>query len=198
MIQNDNLQSSGKFYGSFLDDQFQSTDNKNKIFSDNIETILPIDETPYHYLCPNCKKFPFIEFKDKKNIIKTCSCINNQKISITNFLDNIESNIIKESFLSSSTDVIKNNNNNLEEINAINKKNIFDFYYEVDYIKKNKDILKSKKGFMCIKHNKKFKYFCKSCLRNLCDECKENKKNKTYVTLIILLYLKNMIYIIKR
>ena len=183
MIQNDNLQSSGIFYGTFLDDQSQSTDNKNPIFSDNIETILPIDETPYHYLCTKCKKFPFIEFKDKKNIIKTCSCINNQKISITTFLDNIESNKIEESFLSSSTDVIKNNNN-LEEINAINQKNIFDFNdrriptIEADYITKNKDILNPKNGFMCIKHNKKFKYFCKSCLRNLCDECKEYEENK--------------------
>ena len=156
MAQNDNLQNSGNFYGSFLD--HQSIDNKNQILMENIDTILPINQNSCHYLCPKCKKFPFIEFKDRKNIKKTCSCMNNQKIKITDFLDNIESIIIKDNFLSSATDVIKNNNYN--------------------YPKINKDILSEKDeingGFICIEHNKKYKYFCKSCLRNLCNICKRH------------------------
>ena len=156
MAQNDNLQNSGNFYGSFLD--HQPIDNKNQILIENIETILPTCQNSYHYLCTKCQKFPFIEFKDRKNIIKTSSCMNNQKIKITDFLDNIESNIIKENFLSSTTNDIKNNDYN--------------------YPKTNKDILSKKDeindGFMCIEHYEKYEYFCKSCLRNLCHECKEH------------------------
>ena len=159
MIQNDNLQNSGNFYGSFLD--HQPIENKNQILIDNIKIILPKYKNSYHYLCPKCQKFPFIEFKDRKNIIKTCSCMNNQKIKITDFLDNIESNIIKENFLSSTTYDIKNNDYN--------------------YPKTNKDILSKKDeindGFMCIKHYEKYKYFCKSCLRNLCNECNKFKEH---------------------
>ena len=154
MTQNDNLKNSGNFYGSFLDDQL--TDNR-QISIENIETILPTYQNFYHYLCPKCQKFPLIEFKERKNIKKTCLCINNQKIKITDFLNNIESKI-KENFLSSTTDDIKNNNYN--------------------YLKSNKDILSEKdeinNGFMCIKHNKKYEYFCKSCLRNLCNKCKKH------------------------
>ena len=78
MAQNDNLQNLGKFYRSFLD--YQPIDNKNKILIENRETILPIYQNSNHYLCPKCQKFPFIEFKDRTNIIKTCSFMNNQKI----------------------------------------------------------------------------------------------------------------------
>ena len=158
MIQNDNLQNSGNFYGSFLAHQIE---NKNPISLENIETILPTYQNTYHYLCPKCQKFPFIEFKDRKNIIITCSCMKNQKIKITHFLDSIEINIIKEYFLSSTIDDIKNNNYN--------------------YPKTNKDILSKKDeindGFMCIKHNKKYEFFCSSCLRNLCNKCFEFKKH---------------------
>ena len=69
MAQNDNLQNSGNFYGSFLD--HQPIDNKNQILIENIETILPIYQNSCHYFCTKCKKFPFIEFKDIKNIKKT-------------------------------------------------------------------------------------------------------------------------------
>ena len=115
MTQNDNLQNSGNFYGSFLD--HQSIDNKNKILIENIERILPIYQNSNHYLCPKCQKFPLLEFKDRKNIKKACSCMNNQKIKITDFLDNIESNIIKENFLNSTIDDIKNNNYNYPKTN---------------------------------------------------------------------------------
>ena len=69
MTQNDNLKNSGNFYGSFLD--HQSIDNKNQISIESIETILPIYQNSCHYFCTKCKKFPFIEFKDIKNIKKT-------------------------------------------------------------------------------------------------------------------------------
>ena len=64
MTQNDNLQNSGNFNRSFLD--HQPIGNKNPISIENIETILPTYQNSYHYLCPKCQKFPFIEFKDKK------------------------------------------------------------------------------------------------------------------------------------
>ena len=131
MTQNNNSQNSGNFYESLIDEQ---PIRNNKILIGNIETILPTNQNSYHYLCPKCQKFPLIEFKERKNIKKTCLCINNQKITITDFLDNIESNIIKGNFLSSTANDIKNNNYN--------------------YRKTNKDLLSEKdelnNGFMCI------------------------------------------------
>ena len=62
----------------------QSEDNK--IFTTNIETINN-DYFYNHYFCIKCLKFPFIKFcKNRKHIRLTCSCFNNIKISIEEFL----------------------------------------------------------------------------------------------------------------
>ena len=104
-----NINSSNQFYGSFLE---KFADNKNEIFTTNIETIKK-DYNDNHYFCKKCYKFPFIKFcKDKKNIKLTCSCFNNKKISIEElfkinsiedsisiFLSEINLNINNESIL---------------------------------------------------------------------------------------------------
>ena len=119
MNTSDSLINSEEFYHSFLN-------NKNSLLNNDIDTILPRYQNHYHYLCPECQKFPLIEFKNKKNIRITCSCINNQKISISTFLDNIEKNILSQkNLLSSKTNIITDNNNNLNDINFIFPKNFF-------------------------------------------------------------------------
>ena len=95
---------SSNFYPSILNNISQSKDNKNEILKLDLE---PIFES-HHYLCPDCLKFPFIKFcKDRKNIRLTCSCINNKKILIKDFLHKINSFDYENSSLN-----IKNSNNN--------------------------------------------------------------------------------------
>ena len=66
----------------------------------NIKILNKVDES-IHYLCPKCFKFPFIKFyKDKKNIRITCSCFNNKKILIKDFLNKTNNYILIESNLS--------------------------------------------------------------------------------------------------
>ena len=66
------------FYPSIINNISQSKDKKNEILKFEC----------HHYLCPNCLKFPFIKFcKDRKNIRLTCSCVNNKKILIKEFLN---------------------------------------------------------------------------------------------------------------
>ena len=74
-----NINRSYQFYGSFLE---KINDNKNEIFTTNIESIKK-DFNDNHYFCTQCHKFPFIKFcKNKKDVRLTCSCFNNKKISI--------------------------------------------------------------------------------------------------------------------
>ena len=90
-----------KFYGSNSNIMSQSKDNINKISPSNLEPIL----NSYHYLCPNCLKFPFIKFyKDRKNIRWTCSCINNKKILIKDLFNRIINDSIGNSFISLNID----------------------------------------------------------------------------------------------
>ena len=103
--------------------------------------------------------------------------MNNQKIKITDFLDNIESIIIKENFLSSTINNIKKNNYNYPKIN----KNILSEKDEIN------------DAFMCIEHNKKYEYFVNLVLKIYVMNVKS-----IYVVLIILLNLKRLIYIIKK
>jgi len=59
--------------------------NNNNFFDANI--IMNYYFNYNHYFCINCNKFPFIKFcKDRKNIRFTCSCFNNKKILIEEFL----------------------------------------------------------------------------------------------------------------
>ena len=116
-----------KLYESYSSNISQSKDNINKIFNLDLEPIFEY----HHYLCPNCLKFPFIEFcKDRKNIRLTCSCINinNKKILIKEFLDKINNFDFESSFIS---------------LNIENKNNDKNFENEL----------------ICKEHNKKFKYF---------------------------------------
>ena len=58
-------------------------EKEEKEEKENIQSKISISENKgdYHYLCPNCYIFPFIEFDESRNIIKyTCSCYNNKEI----------------------------------------------------------------------------------------------------------------------
>ena len=69
--------------------------NKGNSIITTLKTTNSINE--YHYLCPKCKIFPFIEFcKDKKYIKCACSCINNEKLLIEEFIKKIQNNKTKE------------------------------------------------------------------------------------------------------
>ena len=112
MEYNNNIESSSQFYGSFL------ADNKNEIFTASIESIKK-EYNDNHYFCTKCHKFPFIKFcKDRKNIKLTCSCFNNKKISIEEFLKNSIENRMSL-FLSENN--LKINNENVLKCNEHNK-----------------------------------------------------------------------------
>ena len=140
------LTKSELFYGSNTNIHIdnESLDDINKKSLQNIDFILK-KEDEYHYLCPNCFKFPFIEFcKTKKYVKLTCSCYFSKIISIIDLFDEsknyITRNNLGSSGLLSSTIIMNNYENNNE-------------------------------GLKCKEHNRCFKYFCKTCLLNLCDEC---------------------------
>ena len=116
-----------KIYGSNSNFVSQSKNNINKISQLDLEPIFD----SYHYLCPNCLKFPFIKFyKDRKNIRWTCSCINNKKILIKDLFNKIINDSIGNSFIS------LNNDNKIDDINF-------------------------EKELKCKEHKKKFKYISK-------------------------------------
>ena len=131
-----------------------NNENENQSFSFNIESLF----TNHHYLCYKCKKFPFIEFcKDYKTIKYTCSCRTNEKKLIKDLLDD-ENNtyLIMEKNFSSIIKLLSSTNTTLDNIENYNTKII------------------NCEGFICPNHNSKFKYFCTTCLDNICEECYKN------------------------
>ena len=121
------------------------TSKENQVSFGKIEPILKSEEG-YHYLCPKCHIFPFIEFTKSKKYIKfTCLCYTDEKISIKDLFDK---NYITISGLSDS---------NILSSTTINMHDADDC-----------------EGLKCKGHNRKFKYFCKTCLLNICEKCKNN------------------------
>ena len=86
------------------------TNSKNESpFVTKIEPILKVEEK-YHYLCPNCHKFPFVEFtKSKKSVKFTCSCYNDKEITINELFDE-NNNYITINNISDSTTIKSVNN----------------------------------------------------------------------------------------
>ena len=120
-------------------DVFNASKN-NTPFNSDIESI-PISEKQYHYICTECKKFPFIEFcKDLKNIKYTCRCVNNKKILIKDLVDKIKENFELPVIFPSEREIPEVNNNDID-------------------------------GLLCKEHNKKYEYFCTTCLTNICKNC---------------------------
>ena len=83
----------------------------------NIEPILKPEEG-YHYLCPKCHIFPFIEFTKSKKYIKfTCLCYDNKEILIKDLFDKsnnyITINDLSNTNLLSSTIII----NDINDVN---------------------------------------------------------------------------------
>ena len=86
MESNNESLSSTKFYGSYKE---QLANNNIDIFCTSIESIMKNYNNNFIF-CKQCKKFPFIKLcKNKKNIIFTCSCINNKKISIEELFNKV-------------------------------------------------------------------------------------------------------------
>ena len=130
---------------SFFGSNFNQTNNStNDINMQSFSYINPIlkEEDKYHYLCPKCNKFPLIEFTQSTKYIKITCSCYNNK----KFL-------IKDLF---------DESNNYILINNLSSSNIL----SSNIIKDNRE------GFICKGHHKYFKYFCKTCLLNICDECK--------------------------
>ena len=129
------------FYPSSLTSQASTTDNNKVPFVADIDAIT-IPENKYHYLCPECNKFPLIDFcKDIKYIKYTCSCFNDKERVIKELIDeiNTNSNLLSNSFISTNENDEKKDN--------------------------------YKNGLSCSIHNKKFESFCKTCLKNICEQC---------------------------
>ena len=120
-----NINNSIQIYDSFLE---QSTDNRNEIFTANIESIKK-DYNYYHYFCTKCHKFPFINFcKDRKNIKWTCSCFNNKKMLIEELfkINSIEDSI---SLPLSKTNLNINNESMLISKNIIKNLKVFQNFF---------------------------------------------------------------------
>ena len=140
------------YHDSYFDKQIHNSKNdvNNKSFSKD-EPISKGVHYYYHYLCPNWKIFPFIEFTNsKKYIIFSCSCYNNKEILIKDLLD-VSNNYILTNDLS---------NKNLFSLKS-------DDYERPLMVKKG-----CYKELKCTKHNLNFEYFCKTCLLNICEKCK--------------------------
>ena len=101
------------------------------------------EEDGYHYICPKCHKFPFIEFiKSIKYVKFTCSCYNTKQILIKDLFDKTKNYIT---------------------INGLSNSGLSSPF--------SIDIDKNYEGFKCKEHNKKFKHFCLTCHLNICPEC---------------------------
>ena len=109
----------------------------------------------------------------------------NRKISISTYLDIIENNKLQDGFLNPTVNSILNNNNNLNDIDCINKTNTLEEDIKIlsqkqfyNYHNKNKDELskihKTNNYLMCTKHKLNFEYYCLICHENICKECKEH------------------------
>jgi hypothetical protein len=128
---------------------FYGTNNSNQINTTNdiigksFTDIEPIlkEEDLYICLCPKCQIIPFIEFKNIKNIFFTCLCQNHKKIGIKDLFEKKKKKYI-----------IKHNDS---ENSYFLSDNINDDYEELK----------------CKEHNLTFKYFCKTCLLNICEKC---------------------------
>ena len=143
--QNNEFCSTQLFKDLELNTQNSSTNNENKSLFSNIEPILKKEED-YHYLCRKCHIFPFIEFtKSKKNIKFTCLCYNNKEILIQDLFDKSKNYITINSLSDTSF---------LSSINVGCYDNC--------------------KGLKCIEHYSNFKYYCKTCLLNICQSCKKS------------------------
>ena len=131
------------FYPNSVLSQTSTTKNNQVPFNTDIDTITT-PENQYHYLCRECHKFPLIDFcKDIKYIKYTCSCVNNKKTTIKDFIDEIYENI----FTLSSGSLLSSSQNIYNKI-----ENIKGLFCEQSYRNKNEG-------------------FCKTCLLNLCQDC---------------------------
>ena len=129
---------------SFFGSNFNQTNNStNDINKQSFSNINPIlkEEDKYHYLCPKCYNFPLIEFFKSKKYIKFTCSCYNNKKIL-----------IKDLF---------DESNNYITINNLSCSSIL----SSNIIKDNEE------GLICKEHHKYFKYFCKTCLINMCDEC---------------------------
>ena len=101
--QNNDSHKSESFY-----ENLTNSINKSP-FNTKIEPILKAEEE-YHYLCPNCHKFPFVEFtKSKKRVKFTCSCYNDKEIAINELFEE-KNNYITIDNISDSTTIKSVNN----------------------------------------------------------------------------------------
>ena len=83
---------------------------KGNLINDSIEKIDNCDTD--HYYCTGCNKFPIIELcKDMENVVITCSCFNNKKITIKELYNLINININTTNFFSDSTPKSLNTDN---------------------------------------------------------------------------------------
>ena len=94
MKDNDESCCSKFFYGKIDSDYDFSLYNQiNNIepFELDIPPILESNYPNFHYLCPKCRFFPYIELNNQDEIYYTCACRNRVKIKIENlFLSNNE------------------------------------------------------------------------------------------------------------
>ena len=147
---------SQSFYTSINAQSNYSTDKVNQVSFENIEPMLKSEEG-YHYLCPKCHIFPFIEFTKSKKYIKfTCLCYTDEKIGIKDLFDKnyITTNSLSDENILSSTNVNYDDNDD-EDDDEDEDDDDEDDEDEDD----EGDDADDCEGLKCKEHDSKFKYF---------------------------------------
>ena len=136
-------------------------ENKNQQ-SDELPFISELSEIEkdkkitYHYICPKCQTFPYIDIIDKNTIKKRCQCFEKEKEKDEEKETKKDQKIDKEKVEEKESSKIMKIKDLINEIKNENNKN-------------DKKIM----GLLCDKHKLEFRYYCSSCRKNICKDCCE-------------------------
>ena len=125
MKDKDDICCSKEFYGKIDSDYdfslYELSINNQIPFESDIPPILESSYINAHYLCPKCRFFPYIRFKNENQIYYTCGCNKEQKtINIEKLFDFNESNEYRISV---------NNNKEIHGLKCIHKNRNHKFRY---------------------------------------------------------------------
>ena len=121
---NDDEQNYDNFYSNSFLSQTSTTNSNKDPFNTEINTIT-ITENKYHYLCPECYKFPLIDFYKYKY---TCSCVNKDKQkTIKHLIDGISRYYLNNSFISTDENHEKNNDY-INGLSCLEHNKIFEYF----------------------------------------------------------------------
>lgn len=151
-----------KFYGNnSFNNNSNSIEKQNNIYNERNPFTEKNKGNKKHFICKKCNTVPLIEFNYYNIVHYSCLC------------HEIKGQTIESIFNLNISDESKNDFNNNESNNIIikkkDKKEVSNDVSKniIDEEKKNKQPLSLK----CLKHKKKFAYYCLECELNVCRKC---------------------------